>query len=248
MEVSTATETVNIVQSVTASSGGSFISLFWQATIVVKLVMLGLLSASCWSWAIIIYKLRSFNKLSGQTKSFNKTFWSHKPLDELYSIFSKDEAPFPSMFCGLLQEHVQLLKNEAFYGTDKQAFFNVYSERMYRTSSICIAKRRRKLENGLNFLASVGSVSPFVGLFGTVWGIMNSFESIGLEKNASILSVAPGIAEALFATAIGLVVAIPAVLMYNKISSQVSEYIDRLETFSEELMLILSKKIDDRGL
>ncbi|MDR1475266.1 MAG: protein TolQ [Holosporales bacterium] len=242
---STATETVKMVQDVTASHGVSAFSLFLQATLTVKLVMILLIVASCWSWALIFYKVILIKKLSVRTRSFKQAFCSRKSLDEIYMMFSKDKDSFSTLFCSMFQEHSQLARSSLKH--DQNAFFDVCKERLERAAEICITRTQACLEDKLSFLASIGSVSPFIGLFGTVWGIMNSFEAIGLEKNASLASVGPGIAEALLATALGLAVAIPAVFAYNKISSSIASYLGDLQIFADEFILILLKKLDGSG-
>ncbi|MDR1031838.1 MAG: protein TolQ [Holosporales bacterium] len=242
---STATETVKIVQDVAASQGMSAFSLFYQATLTVKFVMCLLVFASCWSWALIFYKEILIRRLSVRTRAFKQAFWSRKSLDEMHMMFSKDKDSFPMLFCNMLHEHNQLAKSAS--SRDRDAFSTVCKERLERVAEVCIVRTRAFLESNLSSLASIGSISPFVGLFGTVWGIMNSFEAIGLEKNASLASVGPGIAEALLATALGLAVAIPAVFAYNKISSSIVSYISDLEIFANEFILILLKKLDGTG-
>ena len=219
-------------------------ALFLSADIVVKAVMLILVLASIWSWTIIFEKLRSIGREFSLADDFEDDFWSGGPLDQLYDRLGGDpEGMMARVFSAAMREwRRSSTKNKKDQGGVRSSL----GMRLERTMSVTIAKEVAIAEKGMTFLASVGSVAPFVGLFGTVWGIMNSFQSIAESKNTSLAVVAPGIAEALFATALGLAAAIPAVVAYNRFSSQIDRLTSRLETFSGEFSTILSRQLDER--
>lgn len=217
----------------------SMIGLFLQADLVVKLVMLSLVFASVWSWAIIIDKLLKIRRLQEQAEQFEEAFWSGGSLEELYDrIGSRPIDPMSAVFAAAMREW----RRSAQRGIGGHA--GNLQQRIERVMSVTVGREMDRLEKWTPFLASVGSTAPFIGLFGTVWGIMNSFAAIAASKNTSLAVVAPGIAEALFATAIGLVAAIPAVLAYNKISTDLARYANRLENFASEFGAILSRQLD----
>lgn len=228
----------------TALSGAvhdmSLWSLFWQAHIVVKLVMLGLLSASIWCWAIIVNKSLMFSKTAQAFDRFEDIFWSGKSLEELYSAL-ETRAPV-----GLASVFVTAMREWKRSFAAGSHTLQSLSQRIDKVIDVAIQREVERLEASLLVLASIGSAGPYIGLFGTVWGIMVSFTSIAASKDTSLAVVAPGIAEALFATAMGLFAAIPAVLAYNKLQAQVSKFQTRLETFSDEFSAILSRQIDER--
>jgi len=205
----------------------SIITLFMRADMVVKLVMLSLVVASIFSWALIIDKIKIFRKLFKETEIAEDQFWSSKSAGDFYKkTDSNSDNPLVLVFrAGLecIQEHKS--KGQIM-------------ERTKRVMDVAIDKQVEKYEKNLTFLATVGSVAPFVGLFGTVWGIMNSFQSIAISRNTSLAIVAPGIAEALFATALGLLAAIPAVVAYNKFSSDSRKYTQKLENFTQSFLTI----------
>ena len=214
--------------------------LFMSASPVVKLVMLGLLAASVWCWAIIIDKTMLFRRTKAEMDSFEDTFWSGQSLDELYrSLKDKPSAGLPAIFVAAMREW-----KRSFEGSGRQV--QSLSARIDKVLDVTIQREVERLESKLVFLASIGSAGPYIGLFGTVWGIMTAFTSIAASKNTSLAVVAPGIAEALFATAIGLFAAIPAVLAYNKLQAQVGKAQSRLEGFADEFSAILSRQIDER--
>ena len=218
-------------------------SLFLQADLIVKSVILGLLLASLWSWAIIFDKVLRLRSLFRQAEDFEEKFWSGSSLEDLYErIGAKPRAPRSAIFVAAMREW----KRSA---TKPGAVSNASTlgERLDRVMKISLEREMDILQRRMIFLASTGSVAPFLGLFGTVWGIMNTFTSIGATSDTSLATVAPGIAEALFATAIGLVAAIPAVIAYNKISSDLGRYAVRLENFAGEFGAILSRQLDVRG-
>ncbi len=223
-----------------AGAGFSFLELFLEAHIVVQAVMLGLLFASVWGWAIIIEKLFAFGRAAREADEFERAFWSGQSLDELYLGLSQKRTTLMSaLFVAAMREWRRSIEGGSKPLPGAQM-------RIERVMSVTIGREMDKLEKRLLFLATVGSVAPFVGLFGTVWGIMSSFQSIAASKNTSLDVVAPGIAEALFATALGLLAAIPAVIFYNKFSHQASRHAQRLEAFADEFTAIVSRQIDMR--
>jgi len=217
--------------------------LFWQADLLVKLVMILLLAASVWCWAIIIEKLMRIRRLNAQADAFEESFWSGGSLDALYDrIGKRPEDPMSATFAAGMREW----RHAADRGLGSSMKTSL-QQRVERVMSVTIGREMARAERYMTLLASVGSTAPFIGLFGTVWGIMNSFTSIAASNNTSLAVVAPGIAEALFATAMGLVAAIPAVIAYNKFSTDLSRYADRLETFAGEFAAILSRHLEERG-
>jgi len=224
-----------------ASSDLSLIGLFLQAHLVVKIVMLGLVLASIWVWAIIIDKTILFQRMKRQMDRFESTFWSGQSLEELYrSLSSRPNHAMAAIFVAAMREWKRSYEGGA-------RSFAGLTQRLDKVMDVTIAREVERLESRLLVLATVGSAGPFIGLFGTVWGIMTSFQSIAASKNTSLAVVAPGIAEALFATAIGLIAAIPATIFYNKFVSQVNRQALRLEGFADEFSAILSRQIDERG-
>ena len=215
--------------------------LFLQAAFVVKLVMLGLLAASIWCWAIVIDKQLLFARTKRNMDKFEKVFWSGQSLEELYrSLLNRPNSAMAALFVAAMREWKRSYEG----GSRSVAGLQ---QRIDKVLDVTIAREVERLESKLLVLATVGSAGPFVGLFGTVWGIMTSFQSIAASKNTSLAVVAPGIAEALLATAIGLIAAIPAVIFYNKFSNQVTRQASRMEGFADEFSAILSRQIDERG-
>ena len=218
-------------------------SLFVQATWIVKIVLIILILASIWSWAIIFEKLWRLHGLQRSASEFEDEFWSGGSLDELYEKVGKNpENPMTAIFVAAMREWRRsnargLQRSESAHASLQQ--------RTERVMHVTLAREMERLERYMTFLASVGSTAPFVGLFGTVYGIMNSFQSIALSKQTSLAIVAPGIAEALFATALGLLAAIPAVIGYNKISSDLGRFAGRLEAFAHEFTAILSRQLEE---
>jgi biopolymer transport protein TolQ len=217
--------------------------LFLQADIVVKGVMILLLLASFWSWAIIFDKVLRIRRLSSAADDFEEAFWSGGSLEELYDrIGNRPPDPMSAVFSAAMREwRRSVAKGLTGVGTLRTSL----QSRIQQVMQVTLGRELDQVERHMGFLASVGSTAPFIGLFGTVWGIMNSFQSIAVSKNTSLAVVAPGIAEALFATAIGLVAAIPAVLAYNKLSGDLGRYAARLEAFSAEFGAILSRQLDE---
>ncbi|TVQ84876.1 MAG: protein TolQ [Micavibrio sp.] len=215
--------------------------LFLQADMVVKAVMLVLVLASIWCWAIIFEKWVVFKRLNAKAGSFETAFWSGEPLEQLYKrVHKRAGDPLSRTFCAGMHEWTLSTENERSRG-DLSASL---SQRIDRAMTTTINREMGILERYMTFLATVGSTAPFIGLFGTVWGIMNSFAAIAGSQNTSLAVVAPGIAEALFATALGLVAAIPAVVAYNKFSADLNRYGDRLDAFSSEFSSILSRHLE----
>ena len=211
-----------------AASNFSFFSLFFKADCVVKFVIIILIAASIYSWAIIIEKYKLFKKINGSSSIFEEQFWSSKSADSLYKkLEGYNDDPMANIFKAGMDF---MIKNKSRSAS--------VQERVLQALSGSIDKEMEVVEKKLTFLATVGSTAPFIGLFGTVWGIMNSFQSIAISKNTSLAIVAPGIAEALFATALGLLAAIPAVVAYNKFTSDSRKYSTRLENFSQSFISI----------
>jgi biopolymer transport protein TolQ len=206
----------------------SILQLFIRADIIVKSVILILIVASVYSWAIIFEKIQLFKKINLSSEEFEEKFWKSKSAETFYnSLPSNVDDPMALVFRGSMQ---------AVLKTKSKSNLN---ERMSNMLEINIEKQMTKIEKSYIFLATVGSTAPFIGLFGTVWGIMNSFQSIAVSRNTSLAIVAPGIAEALFATALGLLAAIPAVVAYNKFSSESKKYSQKLESFSKRFTSII---------
>jgi biopolymer transport protein TolQ len=216
----------------------SLAAMFIRATTVVQIVMLMLVAASFWSWAIIVEKVLVFSRLTGKTSKFEDRFWSGKPLDELFdSVGTAPQTPIERVFTSGMTEWRRSLRQEGGLIPGTQS-------RVDRAMNVAIARESEQANKRLSYLATVGSVSPFVGLFGTVWGIKTAFESIAVEQNTSLAVVAPGIAEALLATALGLLAAIPAVVAYNRFSTDSEHLIGGLENFADEFSTILGRQID----
>jgi biopolymer transport protein TolQ len=216
----------------------SLLGLFLQADIVVKLVMLMLIAASVWVWAIVFEKVTSLRRATRAADAFEDRFWSGGSLDDLYDAEgTKPAHPMAAVFGAAMTEW---RRSTRVAGADIARGFA--RERVERAMTVTIQREMEALEKWMIFLASVGSTAPFIGLFGTVWGIMNSFAAIAAMQNTNLAVVAPGIAEALFATAIGLIAAIPAVLAYNKISTDLARFAARLEGFATEFGAILSRQ------
>jgi len=218
----------------------SFLGLFLMAHPVVKFVMIGLILASVWSWAIIFEKLIAFRRARVEADRFEQMFWSGQSLDELYGALSRGRTiALAALFVAAMREWKRSVEGNI------RALGGIQL-RVEKVMDVTISREMERLERRLLFLATVGSTAPFIGLFGTVWGIMASFQAIAVSKNTSLAVVAPGIAEALFATAIGLVAAIPAVIFYNKLPADSARLGQRLEAFADEFSAIVSRQIDVR--
>jgi biopolymer transport protein TolQ len=219
----------------------SLLTLFIHAHWIVQTVMVGLLVCSVWVWAIAVEKFLLHRRMRQAMDRFEQTFWSGQSLEELYrSLSARPTHSMAALFVAAMREWKRSLESEA-------RSFAGLQMRIGKVMEVTIAREVELLERRLLVLATVGSTGPFVGLFGTVWGIMTSFQSIAASKNTSLAVVAPGIAEALFATAMGLVAAIPATIFYNKFAAEVNKQAQRLEGFADEFSAILSRQIDERG-
>jgi len=222
----------------------SILDLVGQADIIVKLVLVLLLLASFWSWAVIFDKALRLRRLRVAAASFEETFWSGGSLDDLFDrVGQRPVDPMSAVFAAAMREW----RRSAAKGLLGTAVMRAsLQQRIERVMTVTVGREMERAERFMAYLATVGSTAPFVGLFGTVWGIMDSFQSIAASKNTSLAVVAPGIAESLFATALGLVAAIPAVVAYNKLSSDFNRYAGRLEAFASEFSAILSRQLDER--
>jgi len=226
----------------------SLLSLFIRADWIVKSVMIMLALASVWCWAIIFEKMMSIRRLNKQADAFESDFWSGRSLEELFDQQTgKRLDPMSAVFSTAMREWRRRVGGEATdTGIHPGQSQGALASRIDRVMQVTVSRELERVERNLTFLATTGSTAPFIGLFGTVWGIMNSFQSIAISKNTSLAVVAPGIAEALFATALGLLAAIPAVIAYNKLSKDLDRYAGRLETFAGEFAAILSREMDKR--
>jgi len=225
-----------------ATTGGelSIWELFWQAGWVVKLVMIGLIAASVWTWAIIIDKIIAYGRMRSALNRFEQVFWSGQSLEELYRTLSERKTTgMSAIFVAAMREWKKSFEKGARTPMGLQM-------RIDKAMDLALSREMERLESRLGFLASVGSAGPFIGLFGTVVGIMTSFQAIAGSKSTSLAVVAPGIAEALLATAIGLLAAIPAVIAYNKLTADAGKIGARMEGFADEFSAILSRQIDEK--
>jgi biopolymer transport protein TolQ len=227
-----------------AGSGIAMFDTFMRADMVVKTVMVLLLLMSLWSWTIIFNKVFAISTLKRKAKKFEKLFWSGQSLDELYQQFaSSNDHPMSAIFISALREW-----RRGFEGAPlREAQIPGIKERIEKSMNVTIMRETDGLERQLGQLATIGSVAPFVGLLGTVWGIMNSFTAIGIRHDTSLAAVAPGISEALFATAAGLFAAIPAVIFYNRFVAEIGRYTNQLDAFAEEFSAILSRQLDEKA-
>jgi biopolymer transport protein TolQ len=224
-----------------APHGASILALALEADIVVKLVMILLVAASLWVWAVVFDKAFRLVRLRRQTMLFERAFWAGTPLAELYRrLGNRIDHPIALMFAAGMEEWRE--SPRAFTGEATERLLG----RIGQVMQLTMEREMRSLERHVSTLATIGSAAPFVGLLGTVWGIMNSFQSIAMTKNTTLAVVAPGIAEALFATALGLFAAIPAVIAYNKISTAVDGLSDRLGSFGDEFGVVVSREIDSQ--
>ena len=239
--------TVNTVgpQSSGAEDAFSFIQLFLKADYVGKFIMLLLIGLSFWSWAIIVEKFMRLRALDGKADDFEQVFWSGRSLDDLYNgIGLKPDHPFAVVFVAAMREWRRNFETGAQVSAHLAPSIR---DRIDRVMNVTIGRETQLVEKQLGFLATVGATAPFIGLFGTVWGIMNAFRGIAASGDTSLAVVAPGIAEALFATALGLLAAIPAVIAYNRFIAQANGYAGRLEGFADEFSAILSRQLDERS-
>ena len=236
-----AAPTTEVAQSAVPSVSAklSLITLFWNADIVVQVVMFGLLLASVWVWAIVVDKVLLYRRTKRSMDQFEQTFWSGHSLEELY----RNQSARPAHSMGALFVAAMREWKRSVEGTSRA--IGGLQMRIEKVMDVTIAREIERLERNLLVLATVGSAGPFIGLLGTVWGIMTSFRAIAGQQSTSLAVVAPGIAEALFATAIGLLAAIPATIFYNKFTSEVNRQAQRLEGFADEFSAILSRQIDE---
>ncbi len=238
-------ESVGALGALATHSEFSLWGLFLQADIVVKAVMLFLAAASLWSWAIIFDKVLRLRSLTKRAEKFEEKFWSGSSLEELYDrVGPRPPDPMSSIFVAAMREWRRSSSKNKEGKPENMAGLG---QRIDRVMRISLEREMDQLQSRMTFLASTGAVAPFVGLFGTVWGIMNTFTAIGASSDTSLATVAPGIAEALFATALGLVAAIPAVIAFNSISSDMNRYGLRLENFAGEFGAILSRQLEERS-
>ena len=228
------------VELAAAATDVSLWALFMQAGFIVKLVMIGLLAASVWTWAMVVDKMVSYRKARKQLDSFEQVFWSGQSLEELYrTLAERQNTGLAAIFVAAMREWKKSFERGARSPIGLQM-------RIDRAMDVTMARESETLEARLSSLATIGSAGPFVGLFGTVVGIMTSFQAIAGSKSTNLAVVAPGIAEALLATAIGLVAAIPAVIAYNKFSGDAGKLNARMEGFADEFSAILSRQIDEK--
>ncbi|MDR5654063.1 protein TolQ [Ruixingdingia sedimenti] len=228
------TETLAMAQEIDFS----LLALFARATFTVKIVMILLIVMSFWSWAIIIQKHILYRRARREAAEFDAAFWSGEPLDELYDAIGPDPSgASEKVFAAGMTEWRRSHRQDGGLIAGAQA-------RIDRSMDVAIAKESERLNNGLSFLATTGSTAPFIGLFGTVWGIKHAFEQIAISQNTNLAVVAPGIAEALLATGIGLVAAIPAVVFYNKLNADSERISGSYEAFADEFATILSRQLD----
>ncbi len=227
-------ETLALAQEMDFSLWG----LYARATLIVKLVMWILVLASFWSWSIIIQKLISYRKARREAEVFDRRFWSGDPLDELFDEIGPEPSGHSErIFAAGMSEWRRSHRTDG-------ALIAGATARIDRSMDVAIAKESEDLQSGLSVLATVGSTAPFIGLFGTVWGIMNAFIEIAEQQNTNLAVVAPGIAEALLATGLGLLAAIPAVIFYNKLSADADRIVANYEAFADEFATILSRQLD----
>jgi biopolymer transport protein TolQ len=220
------------------------VGLFLRADIVVKAVLVLLILASFWSWVLIVDKWIAFATLKRKAIRFEKTFWSGRSLEELYAQYQqRTDQPFTAVFVAALREWKRSFEG----GPPKDAQLANVKDRVEKAMNVSIQREVEKIERGLGYLATVGSTAPFVGLFGTVWGIMTAFTAIAARNDTTLAVVAPGIADALFATALGLVAAIPAVIAYNRFVNELGRYTGRLEIFADEFSTFLSRQLDEKA-
>jgi biopolymer transport protein TolQ len=216
----------------------SLLALFFRATFTVKIVMLVLVAASFWSWAIIVQKLLDLRRVRDEARTFDQEFWSGESLDAVYDRVGPEPAGAAArVFSAGMTELRRSSRTDGGLIAGTQA-------RIERAMDVAIGREAEKLNKGLSFLATVGSIAPFVGLFGTVWGIKRAFEEIALQQSTNLAVVAPGIAEALLATGLGLLAAIPAVIFYNKLTQDSESIVGGYESFGDEFAMILSRQLD----
>ncbi len=231
----------------TAAEQMSLWDMVWDSDTITKIVMIGLIAASVWSWAIILEKFATLRQVRNLSKKFEEAFWSGGSLDRLFdAIGNRPRDPMSAIFVAAMREWKRntLLKGK----TDRSLRGVSLQQRIERAMSVAMEKELDGMDTHMGFLATTGSVAPLIGLFGTVWGIINSFNAIAVTQSNSLAAMAPGIAEALFTTAFGLIAAIPAVVAYNAITSAVDRYAKTLDNFMAEFSTILSREIEETTL
>lgn len=238
-----AVQTVEATKLAGSKADFTFWSMFWEADIVVKLVMLMLIAASIWGWTIIYNTWQRVKEARQQSDDFEDDFWSGKPLDGLYDrIRTNPSHPMAAVFTAAMREWQRSM------GANRTDVDKVtVQDRINKVMHVTTTREMERLEGQVGYLATIGSAAPFVGLFGTVWGIMNAFGAIAQSSDTSLATIGGPIAEALLATALGLVAAIPAVIAYNKLSTDLGRYAARVEGFADEFSAILSRQLDERG-
>ncbi len=238
----------NIINAVSVTGGViatdfSVWALFMRADIVIKLVMILRFVASIWSWTIIIDKWLRVRRLEREARRFEESFWSGGSLDELYESFGAEPRdPMSAVFAAAMTEWRRSTERGL---STTVALRAGLQDRIERAMDVTLVREMERIERYMVFLASAGATAPFIGLFGTVWGIMNSFQAIAVAKDTSLAVIAPGLSEALFTTAMGLIVAIPAVAAYNKFSTDMNRYAQRLDGFAAEFTGILSRQLEE---
>lgn len=229
----------------TAPQSLTTMDMFWNAEPLIQLIMLALLAASFWSWTIIFQKLFRLRRLTAWADQFEESFWSGGSLEDLYDrINNRPHDPMSAIFCAAMKEWRRTLSKGLKKTGESRG---TVQQRIERGMHLTISREMDSLERYLGFLSSTASSAPFIGLFGTVLGIMNSFQLISAQQNTSLAIVAPGIAEALLATAVGLIAAIPAMVFYNKLSSDMNRYANRLDGFASEFSGIISRQLEEEA-
>lgn len=232
---------VEVAQHTAQNGGQDLLQLFWHAHIVVKIVMLGLVLASVGCWAIVFEKFAAMTKAKRANARFEQLFWSGQSLDDLYlTLGPKNNQAMAALFMAAMREWKRSQESVM------RAGFQGMEKRIEKVMDVQLQREMARLDARLLFLATVGSSAPFIGLFGTVWGIMTSFRAIAVSKSTNLAVVAPGLAEALFATALGLLAAIPAVIFYNKFASDSGKIASQMENFADEFSAIISRQTDER--
>ncbi len=221
-------------------------SMVWSSDLITKTVMIGLIASSIWSWAIIFEKFNTIRQIKKLSKYFEERFWSGGSLDKLFDSIGNPQDPMSAMFVAAMREwrRTNIMKSK----TDRGLRGVSLQQRIEKSMMVSMDKELEEIDHNLGFLASTASVAPLVGLFGTVWGIISCFNAIAITQSNSLTAIAPGIAEALFTTAFGLIAAIPAYVAYNMITSEIDRYAKKLETFMTEFSSILSREIDDTAI
>ena len=230
-----------VLQTAVDGGGQNLLGMFWQAHIVVKIVMLGLVFASIGCWAIVVEKFLAVSRMKRANDRFEHLFWSGQSLDDLFlTLGPKNNQGMAALFMAAMREWKRSQDSVM------RAGFQGMEKRIEKVMDVQLQREMSRLDSHLLFLATVGSSAPFVGLFGTVWGIMTSFRAIAVSKSSNLAVVAPGLAEALFATALGLLAAIPAVIFYNKFASDTGKISAQMENFADEFSAIISRQTDER--